>query len=640
MNYFIHLFKLLNIKVKMTIEEICCSNQLSKDSLQLLIDEKTINIKNNENLRYLLSLTLKPGTLRKNNEEILKYLLSKKTPLNSIIFYDYLYQTCELGKTNLVKILLDNDIIINCQNDEGETPLHIAIRTKNLNLIKLLMEYSPDLTLCTYDNSLNVYNYIERCDDNAIKSIIYNDYFSSYIDSTNSKLSMGIHNNYEKISKHSDNNKHKNCISNSKNINKNKLSKNNITDITILPSSKQTKKSQKKNSKEKNRLNENIKKVEKKISTSNTLQISNCIDKNNSYYSTSTQTHKSKNSKKNDDLKCFTKIKNNKQISTAERNKKLFINKRKMNESVYDKDLIQDNKLLANLSQYITENTNNLEALSLKYFQKTSDFTKSFKTINDISNKNKNMNKESSIFIAGYDCSEDKINDSKYSLSKKEEIDEVYCGFDKNKLNKMKEEKLLNFFNEINVPSNYTKNFIENGFDDLDLLISQTKNGTAITDKLLKQIGINIMGHRAKILVRLEELSGTLKINIDKNTIYPDKQSERMKDIFYKFLATINLEEFLNNFVSNGYFCVELMLCQMLTRQPITDEMLENELNIKKIGYRARLLNSLATESNNYVNRLFNKRNSNIKENGGDIIKHFQIDKINDPNTCETCFIF
>ena len=172
------------------------------------------------------------------------------------------------------------------------------------------------------------------------------------------------------------------------------------------------------------------------------------------------------------------------------------------------------------------------------------------------------------------------------------------------------------------------------------MLISQTKNGTAITDKLLKQIGIKIIGHRAKILVRLEELAGMFQFDIEENIVYACRQNEKMKDIFYKFLAMINLEEFLNNFVSNGYNNVELLLCQMLTTQPITDEMLENELNIKKIGYRTRLLNSLTTESKNYAIRLFNKRNSNIKESGGNIIKYFQIDKNKDPNTCETCFIF
>ena len=619
----------------MTIEEICCSNQLTKESIKSLIEEKTININNNDNLKYLLLLTLKSGIIIKNSEEILKYLLSKKTPLNSIIFYDYLYQSCELGKTNLVKILLENDIIVNCQNDEGETPLHIAIRIKNINLIKLLMEYSPDLTLCTYQNSLNVYDYIDKCDDNEIKSIIYNDYCSSNVDYNYSKSSINENNNYEKISKKFDNNKHKNCFSTMYNLNNNKSPKNNIKDLMISPPSKYLKKSLNKNSNEKKRSNDNIKKVEKKLSISNTLQISNYIDKNNSY-STSTQTQKSKNLKKNEDLKCFTKIKNNKPFSTVERNKKLFINKRKMNESLCDKDLKQDKNLLTNFSEYTQNNINN-EETQYKYNQKKSDFVNSFKTFNNVSTKNKKIDKNSSIILDGYDYSQNQINITTYPLSQKEEINEIDCIFDKNKINKIKEEKLLNFFNEINICSNYVKNFIDNGFDDLDLLISQTKNGTAITDKLLKQIGIKILGHRAKILLRLEELAGTLQFIIDKNIIYANKQNEKMKDTFYKFLAMISLEEYLNNFVSNGYYCVELMLCQMLTRQPITDEMLENELNIKKIGYRARLINSLTTESKNYAIRLLNKRNSNIKGNDDDTMI---IDKNNDQNTCETCYIF
>ena len=385
----------------MTIEEICCSNQLTKESLKLLIDEKTININNNDNLKYLLLLTLKSGTKTKNNEEILKYLLSKKTPLNSIIFYDYLYQSCELGKTNLVKILLDNDIIINCQNDEGETPLHIAIRTKNINLVKLLMEYSPDLTLCTYQNSLSVYNYIDRCDDNTIKSIIYNDYCSGNIDCINTKISSSIHNSSEKISKRIENNKTKNSFNSTSIINKNKSSNNNINDIMIIPSTKYIKKSAKKNPNEKKRFNENNKKAEKMISTSVTLQAGNCVDKNNSYYSTSTQSHKSKHSKKNDEVKCLTKFKTNKPISTADKNKKLFISKRKMNESVNEKDFKQDNKILENFYEFTLENKNNAQTPHLKYTQKNSDITNKIKTLNDVSNKNK-KSKDSSIIITDY----------------------------------------------------------------------------------------------------------------------------------------------------------------------------------------------------------------------------------------------
>jgi hypothetical protein len=51
----------------------------------------------------------------------------------------------------------------------------------------------------------------------------------------------------------------------------------------------------------------------------------------------------------------------------------------------------------------------------------------------------------------------------------------------------------------------YTATFIKHGFDDLNMIVDQMKSETAITDKNLKDIGIALPGHRAKILLKLEE---------------------------------------------------------------------------------------------------------------------------------------
>jgi len=44
-----------------------------------------------------------------------------------------------------------------------------------------------------------------------------------------------------------------------------------------------------------------------------------------------------------------------------------------------------------------------------------------------------------------------------------------------------------------------------NGFDDLSLMIDQMKSSSPITNENLKNIGIVKPGHRAKILIKLEE---------------------------------------------------------------------------------------------------------------------------------------
>ena len=49
---------------------------------------------------------------------------------------------------------------------------------------------------------------------------------------------------------------------------------------------------------------------------------------------------------------------------------------------------------------------------------------------------------------------------------------------------------------------------LDNGFDDLEVLVNQTKNGIALSEKNLKDIGIKLKGDRAKILIHLEEKAG------------------------------------------------------------------------------------------------------------------------------------
>jgi hypothetical protein len=51
----------------------------------------------------------------------------------------------------------------------------------------------------------------------------------------------------------------------------------------------------------------------------------------------------------------------------------------------------------------------------------------------------------------------------------------------------------------------FTFNLVKNGFDDLNLLIEEYKTDAALTDGNLRDIGINLPGERARILIKLEE---------------------------------------------------------------------------------------------------------------------------------------
>lgn len=45
----------------------------------------------------------------------------------------------------------------------------------------------------------------------------------------------------------------------------------------------------------------------------------------------------------------------------------------------------------------------------------------------------------------------------------------------------------------------------EGGFDDIQALIAQMKSSMPVTDEMLRKINIEKPGHRARILVKLEE---------------------------------------------------------------------------------------------------------------------------------------
>ena len=174
----------------------------------------------------------------------------------------------------------------------------------------------------------------------------------------------------------------------------------------------------------------------------------------------------------------------------------------------------------------------------------------------------------------------------------------------------LKSIKLLNkFLSEINM-TRYKKIFALNGFDDINLILEQSKNGNiSIQDSELKEAGIKIPGDRAKILIRIQELSNNFLFtipkevyyNIDnKNNIENDHSIKKLKE----WLKTLKMEQFLMNFIDNGYYSIELLLMQMASNNPITSEMLKEDIGIEKVGYRSRIINKLKNDSRSYISDL------------------------------------
>ena len=181
------------------------------------------------------------------------------------------------------------------------------------------------------------------------------------------------------------------------------------------------------------------------------------------------------------------------------------------------------------------------------------------------------------------------------------------------------DESLYQFLFEIR-QENYYSIMKSNGFDDIQLLLNQTKKGIAITDKQLKLSGINIPGDRAKILIRLQEKAGNFIFPVPKEVYYiyqnnniDDKNINKLKN----WLSELKIGYYLENFIKNGYHSLELMMLQMESKNPITDEILKDEIGIDKIGHRSRIINKL----NEDAKSIYNKWKTSILIIGADITK-------------------
>ena len=220
-----------------------------------------------------------------------------------------------------------------------------------------------------------------------------------------------------------------------------------------------------------------------------------------------------------------------------------------------------------------------------------------------------------------------------HTLSKEHELSPIY----KNKINKFLNKKieLTKFISEINLPKKYAEILIENGFDDLNVLINQMKKGLSITYQNLKDIGITSPGDKSKILVHLEEISQNFDFDLEKDIIYSNNIPEEKSGSLYQFLHGIHLDEYFQLFIDSGFSSAELLFMQMASKNPITEDILKNDIGINKIGHLQRIMISLKEETKKYVDNL---RIKSEKSNG----KYKSLIFEENPylNSCEACFIF
>ena len=311
------------------------------------------------------------------------------------------------------------------------------------------------------------------------------------------------------------------------------------------------------------------------------------------------------------------KISTKKSINGKKRNSKF--DKRKKSSLFYNKD--EGFRKISNIELNLDENDNIIHKESENYqfyidlispSRNICNFSspKTNNTITSEGTSEKNNNKENiNIQNDNVDIRQEKIRTFRtinaMNLFKKKN-DAIENSFRTNKT-------LLDFLSKINLEK-YYEQINKSEFSNIMNIIEETKNGHFINDYQLKNIGINKSGDRAKILIRIQEISNSFDFTMPKTVYYYTNNNEQIeKDTnlnkLLLWLKEINLDTYFYNFVNNGYFSIDLLYVQMESKNPLTDEILKNEILIEKLGYRTRILNKLKEEYPSYLNKL---RSDNI----------------------------
>lgn len=417
-------------------------------------------------------------------------------------------------------------------------------------------------------------------------------------------------------------------------------------------------------------INNNMENIEKKTNINNTEGTININSSRNletpnlQNYSgerISIATYSNFNDKDN-----ISNIRNNDIFKNNEENKKIR-DMKILNDNINLNILRIDSNINNNIvAETITENETLINNSNYSINNETLDKNDSKEEKENISSEGKNENKIRNIFVlenirtSPYKHNRSLNEKSKrkiYFKEKKRSLSPSYSLFDSTSTSNTYEKKkstfkfhqiiddiynsnylkynkteLINFFSEINLPTMYAHKFIENGFDDLNIILSLTKTSIAITNKNLKDIGIFNAGHRAKILIHLEERAEIFPFYLEKDIIYNNKSCINYlnNDSLFAFLNKIRCQKYVNNFRRNGYYNSELLFSQMFTREHLTREILVEDLSIDNEVCINKIIQNLYIESKNYLKHL--KKNNHGKK--------ILLDDKMYHNSCETCLIF
>ena len=557
-----------------------------------------------------MSLSLKDKTSKYLNNKKIRAI---ENPLTSDTLIHYLCMNDD--NYPLIKLIGPKPIEKEKKNKLGQTLLHIAVKNKSYKIVKYLIENGSNIQSKDIKNNSILHTAVMGGDLNIIQLILEKNP-NMNITNNNKETPLNIAKKMKRkdLYNYLKNYVEKNC---------NKKYKNNIEFNNLIK-------------------NENIfkgkKHENKNKSILNNISMNNCsLDTKNETDSQSFNIYKKKIITKETNVFAVKKIRSNKTINLnisfnhnntpSKKNSYNFTNKL---SPMFKARLIYRKTTPKVIEKQCTliEFENDSETYDYNPESKRKYFSPKINKIN--SNK--------SFFNNKYESLNDKIDEEKHitdriykdkikykknnnapislhigSYSPKHKIREVkktvihkspfYSFRNEEEENDICVQKLLQFLKEIGM-QNYGNLFISEGFDDISLIIKQMKEGYPILDGTLKEIGIIQPGDRAKILIRLQEVSNGFNFDFPFEQVYFKNNGSILK-----WLEKEGLSRYNKNFLDAGYQSLELLLVQMVSKFKIDDSILKNDLFIFSDKARSKIIASLETNSLKYMNELSKKKN-------------------------------
>ena len=557
-----------------------------------------------------MSLSLKDKTSKYLNN---KKIRSIENPMTSDTLIHYLCMNDD--NYPLIILIGPKSVEREKKNKLGQTLLHVAVKNKSYKIVKYLIENGSNIQSKDIKNNSILHTAVIGGDLNIIQLIL------------KKNPNMSITNNNKEtpfdIAKKMKRKDLYNYLKNHSEKNINKKFKYNIEFNNLIKNEKiiKGKKHEKKNK-----------------SILNNISMNNCsLDTKNETDSQSFNIYKKKIITKESNVFAVKKIRPNKTINLnisfnhnntpSKKNSYNFINKLSpifKTRLVYRKTTPKLIKKQCTLIEFENDSETydyNPEPKA-KYFSpkikkinsKKSFFNNKYDSLNDIIDEKKlitdrnhknlikhknNNNAPISLHIGSYspkykirEVKKTIIHKSPFYSFRNEEDKEDICV-----------KKLLQFLKEIGM-QNYGNLLISEGFDDISLIIKQMKEGYPVLDDTLKEIGIIQPGDRAKILIRLQEVSNGFNFEFPFEQVYFKNNGSILK-----WLEKEGLSRYNKNFLDAGYQSLELLLVQMVSKYKIDDSILKNDLFIFSDIARKKIIASLETNSIKYMNELSKKKN-------------------------------